>query len=71
MNGENALLRAASLETLVPESTTAELAELLANESTLDTGLLGLVKRELLFVGKCEDLAKRSRPYSSAAQTNS
>lgn len=51
MAGEQALLRAAALETLIPENTTAELSELLASPSTPDAGALGLLKRDLLFVG--------------------
>lgn len=51
MDGEQTLLRAAALETLVPENTKADLSELLEAESMLDTGLLGVASRELLFVG--------------------
>ena len=51
MDDEQALLRAATLETLLPGNTTSELATLLAEDSVLDTGVLGLAKRELLFVG--------------------
>jgi hypothetical protein len=52
MKQEQALLRAAALETLIPENTTSELATLLSEEPALDAGVLGLAKRELLFIGK-------------------
>lgn len=52
MKHEQALLRAAALETLIPENTTSELATLLSEEPALDAGVLGLAKRELLFIGK-------------------
>lgn len=54
MPGEQALLRAAALETVIPENTTANLSELLASPSTSDAGVLGLLKRDLLFVGTFE-----------------
>lgn len=51
MPGEQALLRAAALETVIPENTAADVPELLASPSTSDAGILGLLKRDVLFVG--------------------
>jgi hypothetical protein len=52
MDEEQALLRAAALETVFPENTVADLAELLAEDAVTETGILGLARRELLFVGE-------------------
>ncbi|ETN36600.1 uncharacterized protein HMPREF1541_08878 [Cyphellophora europaea CBS 101466] len=50
MNQEQALLRAAALDIVIPANTDQELSDVLGNEPTADDEPLGVPKRELLFV---------------------